>query len=54
MIVKNDQGFFGVYARVFEALIAEEMPHLADSSDADNIPRFGLSNDNYEEVGGKI
>lgn len=43
------QGFYTVYRRVFEAIVAEDLEFIEDPASA-HFPGFGTSDSDYEEV----
>ena len=47
---EDANGFYAVYRHVFETLAKEDEPHMDDPSDFLNVPTFGDSTSNYEEV----
>ncbi|XP_018802191.1 PREDICTED: dnaJ homolog subfamily C member 21 [Bactrocera latifrons] len=46
----DEKGFYAVYREVFEKLAAEDAEFMDDDSEIENIPSFGDSKSNYEEV----
>jgi len=46
----DEMGFYGVYNEVFNTLIKEDMDFVDEDSDFE-VPTFGKSSDDYEEVG---
>jgi len=46
----DEAGFYGVYNEVFNTIIKEDMDFIEEDSDFE-IPVFGKSTDDYEEVG---
>ncbi|XP_011205427.2 dnaJ homolog subfamily C member 21 [Bactrocera dorsalis] len=46
----DEKGFYAVYREVFEKLAAEDAEFMDDDSEIEDIPSFGDSKSNYEEV----
>ena len=47
------QGFYGVYRKVFESIAAEDLEFMQDMKSNFEIPGFGKSTSNYDEVSEK-
>lgn len=48
----DEKGFYKTYAEVFERIAAEDAEFMDDEEEIENIPKFGDSTSNYEEVVG--
>lgn len=48
----DDNGFYTVYRKVFEQISKEDIAHMDSKSDYDEIPPFGTSTSDYEDIVG--
>uniref|UniRef100_A0A6V7JJ97 DnaJ homolog subfamily C member 21 n=1 Tax=Bracon brevicornis TaxID=1563983 RepID=A0A6V7JJ97_9HYME len=46
----DEKGFYAVYRRVFETIVAEDMEFAEDGDSDDEMPTFGRSDSSYEDV----
>lgn len=48
----DENGFYSVYRKVFEQITKEDIAHMDSKSDFDEIPDFGNSTSDYEDIVG--
>lgn len=48
----DEKGFYTVYRKVFEQIAKEDIEYMDSKSDYDEIPTFGNSNSDYEDIVG--